>query len=992
MNLPSFLEVARGLRRGFALLEGSAARVLFSLVFFLFAAGASWAVAPTVVASTTAITSGATTITIAAPAGIVAADVLIAHISQRNTGAVATTSSPAGWTRQVLIEDSPANSLNTVEVWVKVATAADVGASYTWGLGNTDRAAGSIMAFRGVDTVTPVEVQSSSIYPAAATWRAPAATSLTATSGTLVLFSGGNGNGTSFSAFSGGPSYSSLYFAASGAGPNGTSITGYYGTPAAPATVGPYTINSGIGGCCGTVNEGITLILRPVGPSNFLVAPASATPSTCAATYSTVTARYSDGSTATTFNGAITFTTTTGHGTWSLRTGAGTFVAGAADSGQATYTFSASDLGVASFFLSDQRSETLTESVAWGTRASGTSTSVSFSDNSFVIAPSDPLGLQAVAGRPHAFTASFQRRDATTGVCGAVTGYAGGKALDAWYSATGSHPAGAAAPALSSASTCAGSVSLPASAPAISAASNNLALTFASGVATFYLCTADVGQYAINLRDDTLSYAGTVVLGASGAATARPFALWIDNVASGAIANPAGTATSGAKFVPAQTAFSARATAKLWAAGQDSASAGQPNAGVDLSANGSTASFAAASTIATVASSQTPSAGALGTLSGGAIPAASFASGQATASSLSYSEAGSAKLVGTSSNYLGSGFAVPGVSTADVGRFYPASLVLAATASTYATPACAAGGFTYMDQPFSLGAQLSAQGSAGAVLSNYDAALGYAFLAAPAWRAVDAANGVNLGARLSTGAAPSWAAGRWTYANAATLFQRAATGPDGQYDSLRLGLSGADADGAAISSLDMSYTVAGACSGAGCDAKGVGPAAKMRYGRLQIDSAFGAVLPTLRMPVQAMYWTRAGSGSSLGWSVNTLDSCTSLPYASLAMGGYAGGLSAGSVTVPAGSLALASGAGVIAATRSGNATVAGSVTLAANLGSAAASPVGCASGMPSVPGANLDHLKSNFCSAGYAGNPGAKSVWGAPASKSGSTVFIRELY
>lgn len=725
----------------------------------------------------------------------------------------------------------------------------------------------------------------------------------------------------------------------------------------------------------------------PISLSGFVFSGTGAA-STCAPQTITVTAKDSLGSTVTNYTNAVTLSTSSGKGNWTLATGSGAFVAGAADSGLATYTYAASDAGFASFALSNERAGSLTVNANDAASAiTSTSAAVNFTDNAFVVAPSDPLGLQVVAGRPHAFSASLFKKDPTTGNCSLATGYTGSKSLDFWTTNSGSHPAASTAPSIDAASACASPAALASSAPAVNAASNTISLNFTAGAAPFHLCASDVGQYAINVRDDTLSFAGTVITGASSTATARPFALAIDAIQSGATANPGGTASAGTKFIPAQTAFSARVTAKNWASGQDTLIAGTPDPTANLSANATTAGFAAASSIA--ASAQTPSLGILGTLSGGSVASASFASGVAAATPLSYSEAGSIKLTATSSNYLGSGFNVPGVATGNVGRFHAASF---APSGASASPSCASGAFTYMAQNFPLAATLQAVGSSGGFLLNYDQAKGYAFLATPAWRAVDALDGVDRGARLSTGTAPTWTAGAWSFNSTAVQFNRLAN-PDGQYDQLQIGLSAVDADGAAIAGMNMSYTAPGTCVAAACNAKAVGSTQKIRFGRLDLSNAYGSILTTLRTEAKAQYWTKSATGTPWGWSQNTLDSCTTLPYASMGLGGYLG--SVGSATLPSGSLTLSSGKGTIVVTRPAGATVSGSVNLGINLGAAAASPNSCLTGLPSVAASAtpLAHLQSNHCNASnFNLNPNARLTWGNASGKSGATVFIRETY
>jgi hypothetical protein len=219
------------------------------------------------------------------------------------------------------------------------------------------------------------------------------------------------------------------------------------------------------------------------------------------------------------------------------------------------------------------------------------------------------------------------------------------------------------------------------------------------------------------------------------------------------------------------------------------------------------------------------------------------------------------------------------------------------------------------------------------------------------------------------------------------VFSRLAA-PDGPYDSLQLGLSAVDADGAALAGYDMSYSAAGACAGAGCNAKAVGAAGKQRFGRLWVGNANGSILASLRAPAQTQYWNSAG-GVGIGWTVNTLDSCTSIPYADMSVGGYKGGVS--SASLPGGSMAFSAGQATLVATRSGGVS-SGSAYVGVNLGAASAAPNSCGSGLSSVPGASMSWLQSNFCTGTYGANPNAYLIWGAAAGKSGMTIFLRESY
>lgn len=731
----------------------------------------------------------------------------------------------------------------------------------------------------------------------------------------------------------------------------------------------------------------------------FQYRPDSTTGSTCAPMPYTVTAQDNNSATVSSYVGTISlYTFPASTGTFSLLSGNGVFTpANLSEGVPATYSFAASDLGVVKFNYSTSLAQRATVSftdVIFASKNVGNT--VYFADNVFVVAPSDPAGLDVVAGRPHAMTATLYAKD-SSGTCGIATSYTG-SAQDMWYSPTGSNPAGAAAPSISTSATCASPKTLPSTAPGLSVSSNNAALPFSLGVARFYLCTSDVGQYSISIRDDTKAYFSnpsiTSVGGTSAAVSVRPFGLWVDSAAgAGPKANPGGTASSGSAFVAAGSPFSARATARKWVSGQDLIKSGTPDPTANLSGNAILPAFAAPTTISL--SGFTPSSGTAGVLSGASLSASDYSAGAATAN-LSYSEVGSIQLLASAPSYLGSSFPVPGVPSSPIGRFIPASIALS---SSSLSPGCPAGGYTYMSQSFNLAATLGAYGSAGNKLANYDQSLGYQFASPPSWKVVDSANGIDLGSRTNVASAnPAWAQGSWTYSYGSAVFARASTGPDGSYESLLFGLSSGDLDGVPIAAMDASSSTTGASCGSSCDMKIVGSATKVRFGRLEAKNVFGAIMPTLKVPLQAMYWAKNASGS-LGWTPNTLDSCTTIPYSAVALGSFSGGVASATTPSAPASVKLVQGKAEIPVTRSsGGAASSGSALLGINLGpNSLFSGGGCygsASAFPSFAGgSSANYLKSNFCGVpNYFGNPSAKIIWGAPSAKSGSIIFSREAY
>ncbi len=89
--------------------------------------------------------ANATSISIAAPAGLRAGDMLLAAITVRNAPTIGT---PTGWT--LLLNSAASGSLRTA-VYYRVATGSET--SVSWTFGSSNRAAGVIAAYRGVGSV-----------------------------------------------------------------------------------------------------------------------------------------------------------------------------------------------------------------------------------------------------------------------------------------------------------------------------------------------------------------------------------------------------------------------------------------------------------------------------------------------------------------------------------------------------------------------------------------------------------------------------------------------------------------------------------------------------------------------------------------------------------------------------------------------------------------------------------------------------------------------
>ena len=715
---------------------------------------------------------------------------------------------------------------------------------------------------------------------------------------------------------------------------------------------------------------------------------ASASASTCTGHSVTITALDGSGSRATDYTGTVVLSTSSGRGGWAAGASSGSVTeTGTANDGAATYTFRAADAGSVTLTLSNQSADDLTVTARDSTTSSitGTSSTVSFRDNSFVLSTTDALSTTAVAGRPHAMTATLYRRDTSlaTPNCAVATNYSGAKSLKAWYTANASHPAGATAPAIDNGTAL--GTSVPGSA--------NVSLTFTAGVASFNLTTSDVGKFSLNLRDDTRSFANAVNIdGSSSTITVRPFAFAITGIASGSTANPAGTATSGSKFAAAGSTFSATIKALLWQSADDANNDGTADAGANLVDNTAAARFAWPTGLAASSDAAyfTPASGTLGVLGGSTdIGSASYSGGSVTVSNLTYSEVGSIGLTASATGYLGtSGADVSGVAVnastgipTRVGRFYPSQFALV---SSSLTPACSSGSFTYMDQPaFGLAYVLEARSSSGTVTTNYRS--GSYTVGTVTLHAENADAGTDLGSRITGLPSASWTLGQYSISSTSATFSRAASA-DGPYDSLVLGVSVTDADGAKVASADMTASGTGSC-GSSCVARALnsGGSTKVRFGRLKIGSALGAPQIDLPVPLTTEYW------NGHGFVTNRDDACTRLTNTQFSFANFRSPLAA---CVTSGSPAGANGivfSSGRATLRLGKPNVRGSVDLTANLGSSASGNT-CSAGASSVATASSKPwLQGNWSAATYDRNPAARAVFGL-YTNTPDVIFLRESY
>jgi len=548
--------------------------------------------------------------------------------------------------------------------------------------------------------------------------------------------------------------------------------------------------------------------------------------STCASQSVTITAKDISDNVLTGYTGSVSITTSSAHGDWAITSGGGVFSNGTADDGVASYTFVAGDNGTITLSFTNTHADDLTFNVTDITSPSSSTTSAvttSFRDSAFVITP-DPI---QIAGRDQSMTVALYTR--VGGSCGPDTNYFGSKNLDVWLDLDVSHPAGATVPTI-------GVLTLPTAAPASNPASNNIALTFTAGVASFVMSTVDVGKYVLNLRDDTRLYATAVDLsGASSALTTRP---WLHVAVTG---NQFADLPGGNVFTSAGTNFAATVRGVLWQAVDDANNDGVPDSGANLVDNAVAPRFAW-DTALTATAPYTPAAGTLGTITNGSLLAGNYVSASASRADLRYSEVGSFTLTATASSYLNSiGVSATG-SASPVGRFTPAYF------DVTKIDGCAGATFTYSGQTFTVTATARAANT-GMPTVNYDGTLGFA----KATTISDANGGTGTFAN-NVLAAANFITGVRTQSTVTYTFPAAI--PTKETVPATLALRAIDTD---------SVSSAGHTEGA----------MEIRSGRLHLYNAYGSELVTLSMPMRAEYF------STDGWVTNTTDTCTSLSLPNL---------------------------------------------------------------------------------------------------------------
>lgn len=383
----------------------------------------------------------------------------------------------------------------------------------------------------------------------------------------------------------------------------------------------------------------------------------------------------------------------------------------------------------------------------------------------------------------------------------------------------------------------------------------------------------------------------------------------------------------------------------------------------------------------------------------------SAASGIITTTTASYSDVGAFNLTLEDQTFSsvdagdGTSTAVRYISSGAItaGRFVPDHFTLAAGASI--TPrsdigACSGSLFTYMgermDLVFTLNARASVA-SGGALTPSYSGAtLGALALNSAAsynFGAIDSATPTPLTSRLDLaligGITATWAGGTASII-APVAISRAAM-PDGLYAALKIGAAPADPDGVALLASALNLD---ADNNATPERAQIGAATEVRFGRLRLQNSYGPDSAGQQLPLDVQYW----NGSS--FALNTLDSCTSLARANIALA-FTGTIAACNTAVLEASVAFASGLGKLTLAAPG-AGKTGTVTLTPILGAAGAEMYCTAQGVSGlqagVSSANAGYLRGKWTGATWDENPTGRATFGLYGSQPRNFIFFRENY
>jgi MSHA biogenesis protein MshQ len=612
----------------------------------------------------------------------------------------------------------------------------------------------------------------------------------------------------------------------------------------------------------------------------------------CLAETITLSARDASDNVLATFDQTVILDTGSGRGTWSLVSGGGSFSDPVPDDGLATYTFSATDAGVAQFALSYQEGSVPLNLVA-ALQSNPTITDddseglLDWAPSGFVITQNplsnpppnpinDPIQTQTAGANYRLYITAFGQT-ATHPQCGVIETYTGARPLNFWFDyqnpATGTR-----------------AITIDGSAIATSeAASATQNVVFTAGQAQVVAKYKDVGQVQLHVEDKT-SYAaqGLVIAGATNPYVHRPADLLVS-----VPGNPAAADASGAVFRKAGEAFTVVVTAV------DAEGDPTPNFGLESVPEG--IRLRSSQLVAPLGGRNGSVAGQMGndtsfTLSG---------PGQLTSTTVFFDEVGIIRLRAdiADADYLGTG-PLAGSESANVGRFVPDRFAVVSNSpqlrNATAPWACS---FTYQGQPIDFASGLEpvltvqAVNKAGQPTLNYGGAFWKLNSLLPNRSYVNQSPGIAAVLTSDLTAGSVTLSGTADFTDGAGTYQ--VTGDRLNWNKAAATPVAADAPFNAVARLQVPVIDLTDGDGVCFDADANGTCdlftsndisgGEIRYGRWFLENAQGSELSDLSLVAQAQYY------NGTGFVTNTDDSCSATfsGWVPPSLGPYGGNLQAG---------------------------------------------------------------------------------------------------
>ena len=713
---------------------------------------------------------------------------------------------------------------------------------------------------------------------------------------------------------------------------------------------------------------------------------------------------------------AVNLSTSNSRGTWTgILAGGGVLSDPTAGDGAATYTFAAGSNSVQLAFRYANlvaASESFNFNVSGGGFSEATGTANITDDPVFTMSlagfrfrnitdASDIIPTQ-ISGKPSntGFNAKTVRIQAIqTGPTGACTGLFAGQNRTVELGAECNNPATCAARQVSINGS---NISTSNDNAAVGAAAyTGVSLAFnASSEADTVIIYPDAGQISVHARYDLdAGIAGYEMIGGTGSFVVRPFGMTFPGIAHSNTATGTLMTTSPPGGAAGDN-FAMTVQAYQWIAGEDANNDGIPDAGVNITNNGTVPNFAATATVSR--SANLPGI-ALGTVSRGLACGSAgtivLAGGTASANDWCYSEAGNVILTADVNNYITAGISITGNSGLDggvsggyVGRFRPKRFAVSgAVLTNRSVAACLpSSSFTYMNEALTLAFTLTAQNTQGVTTQNYNGI--YAKHDPTASATNNAKTAFDIGARnvapfaaltaRATGAyvtsTPAWSNGVLNVigGNAASVTVARPTPddpPDGPYAQVLFGIAPPESDGVTtVYDFD-------ADNNAVHERTAVGSSTAVRYGRMRLGGASGSQLLPLNVSVEAQYW------NGTFWVTNGDDSCTTLVAGNVGLGNYLGSLTTVTPTITASPLLAGRSAIRLGAPGAANS---GSVDVALNLGTTGSANA-CPAYAPVATAGNKAYLRGKWCGAPAVRDPVARARFGINRG-SDEAIYTRE--